>query len=294
MSVSGQLTTQRVSELVMANRAIRAPYYSKDHDEGVRFTELEKGLQWGADVIPALTGLFQVEQDPRDNHPDGWIGFARHWRGDTLRLDFDLFSEPEEPDSFLVVTAIAGRGGEKTLVDEDFGEIELSDQLPTQEEWEERSKRYQAARRKDDTDGSAAVKAYIAALPGWKREVATQFDDIIQREVPHVRRAVKYHQPFYGVEDQGWFASFSAFSKHVKLSFVCESYLEPKPPSGTGPGRQALDLKVTDAVDEEQVASWVRQAAANPGMVRKPTPVRWPSDSYESYSRTRVIFCCID
>jgi hypothetical protein len=211
-------------------------------------------------------GLFRVEQDTRDDHPEGFVGFARHWRGETLRLDFDRFSDPEEPDPILVVTAVAGREGENAIADEDFGEIELSDQVPTQEEWEERSKRYQAARRKDNTDGSAAVKAYIAALPGWKSEVATQFDEIIQREVPQVRRAVRYHQPFYGVEGQGWFASFSAFSKHVKLSFVCGSYLEPEPPSGTGPERQALDLKETDALDEVQIASWVRQAADNPGM----------------------------
>ncbi|WP_217694322.1 hypothetical protein [Haladaptatus litoreus] len=166
MSVSGPLTTQRVAELVMSNRAIRAPYYRAEHDEGVRFTELEKGLQWGADVIPALMSLFQVEQDTRENYSDGWVGFARHWRGDTLRLDFDLFSESEESDSVLVVTAISGREGEKTIVDEDFGEIELPDQVPTEQEWEERRKRYQTVRRKDDSDGSVAVKAYIAALPG--------------------------------------------------------------------------------------------------------------------------------
>ncbi|RBI60401.1 hypothetical protein DMJ13_19005 [halophilic archaeon] len=266
MNVSNPLTPQRVSELVMTNRAIRAPYYHADHDEGVRFTDLEKGLQWGADAIPALQGLFRVEQDPRDDYPDGWVGFARHWRGATLRLDFDLFSGFEEPDSILVVTAISGREGKESIVDEDFGEIELVDKVPTEEEWDEWSRRYQAARRKDDTDGSAAVKAYIAALPGWKREVATQFDEIIQDEVPQVRRAVKYHQPFYSVEDQGWFASFIAFSKHVKLTFVCESYLEPEPPSGTGPDRQALDLKKTDTLDEKQIASWVRQAADNPGM----------------------------
>ena len=266
MRTSDPLTARQVSELVTANQVIRAPYYQAEHDEGVRFTDLEKGLQWGADVIPALMGLFRVEKDPRDDHPDGWVGFARHWRGATLRLDFDLFSGPEEPDSILVLTAISGREGTKTIVDEDFGEIELSEQVPTQDEWEERSKRYQAVRRNDDTDGSTALKAYVAALPSWKGEVAAQFDEIIQREVPQARRAVRYHQPFYGVEDRGWFASFSAFSKHVKLSFVSESYLEPEPPSGTGPERQALDLRETDALDEEQVASWVRQAAENPGM----------------------------
>lgn len=266
MSASDPVTVQRVSELVNTNKAIRAPYYHANHDEGVRFTDLEKGLQWGADAIPALMGLFRVERDARDDHPDGWVGFARHWRGETLRLDFDLVSGPEEPDEILVVTAIAGRKGEKTIVDEELGEIELSAQIPTQEEWEKRQKQYQTVRRKDENDGAAAVTAYIEALPGWKREIATEFDEIIEREVPHVRRAVKYHQPFYGVDGQGWFASFSAFSKHVKLTFVGESYLEPEPPSGTAPDRQALNIEETDTLDEEQVASWVRQTADDPGM----------------------------
>ncbi|WP_224333862.1 DUF1801 domain-containing protein [Haloprofundus halobius] len=266
MRVPSPITIQRISELVAANRAIRSPTYHAAHDEGIRFTDPEKGLQWGADIIPALMGFFRLEKDTRDDHPNGWVGFARHWRGETLRLDFDLLSRSDEPDPILVVTAVSGRAGEETISDEDFGEIELSEQVPTRREWEERGKRYQAARRTDDADGAAAVKAYIAALPGWKGEVATRFDEIIEREVPHVRRAVKWHIPFYGVEGQGWFASFSAFSKHVKLSFVCESYLEPKPPGGTGPDRQALDLKKTDALDEDQVASWVRQAADKPGM----------------------------
>lgn len=266
MSVTNSLTAQGVAELVMANRVVRAPYYRKDHDEGVRFTDPDRGLQWGADAIPALLDLFLVERDPRDDHPDGWVGFARHWRGGTLRLDFDLFSGRDESDPVLVVTAMTGRAGEASIEDEEFGEVELPDEVPTEDEWTKREKRYQAARRTDETDGSAAVEAYIAALPGWKREVAAKFDETVQREVSGVRRAVKWHQPFYGVEDEGWFASFSAFSKHVKLAFVADSSLEPRPPTGTGPNRQALDLEETDVLDEEQVASWVRQAADDPGM----------------------------
>ena len=266
MSASAPLTAQRVSDLVMANRIIRAPYYHAAHDDAVRFTDLDRGLQWGVDVIPAIMGLFRVEQDPRDDHPDGWVGFARHWRGALLRLDFDLYAGPDQPDPILVVTAISGREGTKPIVDEDVGDIRLPEPVPPQEEWEERQSRYQAARRKDDTDGSTAVAAYIAALPGWKRAVATQFDDIIQQEVPDARRAVKYHQPFFGVADRGWFASFGAFSKHVKLTFVCGTDLDPQPPKGTAPERQALDLEETDTLDTEQVASWVRQAANDPGM----------------------------
>lgn len=266
MSTTGRLTTQRVSDLVMSNRAIRAPYYDAAHDEGVRFSDPERGLQWGADVVPALLGLFRVERDPRDDHPDGWVGFARHWRGGTLRVAFDLFDDPDASDSVVVVTAVSGRRGEHSIVDDEFGEVELPEQVPTQEEWERRQRRYQAARRKDAADGAASVKAFIAALPGWKRDVATQFDELVQRERPDVRRAVRYHQPFYGIEDEGWFAAFSALTNHVKLTFVCETTLDPRPPSGTGPQRQALDVREGETLDETQVAAWIRQAAADSGM----------------------------
>src|ERR1700704_5902244 len=51
-------------------------------------------------------------------------------------------------------------------------------------------------------DGDAPVQAYIAAMPGWKREVAERLDALIVRSVPDVRKAVKWNSPFYGVEGQ--------------------------------------------------------------------------------------------
>lgn len=266
MPDSAPLSAQRVADLVMANQAIRAPYFETELEEGVQFTDVEKGLQWGADVIPALLGCFRVEHNPREDNPDRWVAFARHWRGGTIRLDLELYPGTDDPDPVLVVTAISAMEGTNTIVDEDFGEIELPEEPPTQEEWEDLDKQYHTARRKDTSDGSMAVMAFITALPGWKREVASQFDEIIETAVPEVRRAVRYHQPFYGIEDEGWFASFGAFSKHVKLTFVCGSELDPQPPSGTGPSRQALDVTESEELDEKQVASWIRQAAADPGM----------------------------
>jgi len=50
-----------------------------------------------------------------------------------MRLDFDLFAAPDAPDPIVVVTAIAGRAGDGTLEDEEFGEIELPDQVPSEE-----------------------------------------------------------------------------------------------------------------------------------------------------------------
>ena len=52
-------------------------------------------------------------------------------------------------------------------------------------------------------DGDAPVQAYIAAMPGWKREIGRRLDALIVRTVPGVRKAVKWNSPFYGVEGQG-------------------------------------------------------------------------------------------
>src|SRR4051812_1826761 len=57
-------------------------------------------------------------------------------------------------------------------------------------------------------DGDAPVQAYIAAMPGWKRDVGRRLDALIVRSVADVRKAVKWNSPFYGIEGQGWFLSF--------------------------------------------------------------------------------------
>ena len=59
-------------------------------------------------------------------------------------------------------------------------------------------------------DGDAPVQAYIAAMPGWKRDVGRRLDAVVVRTVPDVRKAVKWNSPFYGIEGQGWFLSFIA------------------------------------------------------------------------------------
>src|SRR5687768_14612885 len=66
-------------------------------------------------------------------------------------------------------------------------------------------------------DGDAPVQAYIAAMPGWKRDVGRRLDALIVRTVPGVRKAVKWNTPFYGIEGQGWFLSFHCFTKYVKV-----------------------------------------------------------------------------
>ena len=80
-------------------------------------------------------------------------------------------------------------------------------------------------------DGNAPVKAYIAAMPGWKRALGRRLDALIVRSVPHVRKAEKWNSAFYGVEGQGWFLSFHVFTNYVKVAFFRGTSLRPLPPT---------------------------------------------------------------
>ncbi|WP_082793229.1 DUF1801 domain-containing protein [Ramlibacter tataouinensis] len=115
-------------------------------------------------------------------------------------------------------------------------------------------------------DGDAPVQAYIAAMPGWKSEVGNHLDALIVRTVPGVRKAVKWNSPFYGVEGQGWFLNFHCFTKYVKVAFFRGASLRPVPP-GESRHKEVryLDIHEDDPLDEAQLASWIRQAAALPG-----------------------------
>jgi len=115
-------------------------------------------------------------------------------------------------------------------------------------------------------DGDAPVQAYIAAMPGWKREVGRRLDALIVRTIPGVHKAVKWNSPFYGVEGQGWFLGFHCFTKYVKVSFFRGSALRPMPP---GPSKSEdtryLDIHESDELDEKLVAKWIVQASKLPG-----------------------------
>jgi hypothetical protein len=117
-------------------------------------------------------------------------------------------------------------------------------------------------------EGDAPVQAYIAALPGWKSEVARSLDALVTRAVPGVRKAVKWNSPFYGVDGQGWFMSLHAFTKYIKVAFFRGAALRPPPP---GASKQKdvryVDLREGEVLDEAQLARWIRQAAALPGWV---------------------------
>jgi len=113
-------------------------------------------------------------------------------------------------------------------------------------------------------DGDAPVQAYIAAIPGWKRDIGRRLDALIVRTVPGVRKAVKWNSPFYGIEGQGWFVSFHVFTHYVKVTFFLGTSLRPVPPGGKDKNARWIDIHEDD-LDEKQMAAWIKQAAAIPG-----------------------------
>ncbi|MCB9879790.1 MAG: DUF1801 domain-containing protein [Planctomycetes bacterium] len=115
-------------------------------------------------------------------------------------------------------------------------------------------------------DGDAPVRAYLAAMPGWKRGVGEWLDALIERAVPGVQKAVKWNSPLYGVDGRSWFCSMHCFANHVKLTFFRGGALEP-PPHGVGKNEDVrwFDVREHDARDDALVAAWIRQAAALPG-----------------------------
>ena len=115
-------------------------------------------------------------------------------------------------------------------------------------------------------DGGAPVQAYIAAMPGWKRDIGRRLDALIARTVPNVRKAVKWNSPFYGIDGQGWMLSFHCFTRYVKVAFFRGTSLRPLLPAASKhKDVRYLDIHEDDALDEAQLAAWVKQASQLPG-----------------------------
>ena len=113
-------------------------------------------------------------------------------------------------------------------------------------------------------DGDAPVQAYIEAIPGWKSGIARRLDALVARNVPGVRKAVKWNSPFYGIEGRGWFLAFHVFTRYIKVTFFKGTSLKPVPGGGKGEEARWIDIHEDD-LDEKRMAAWVKQAAAIPG-----------------------------
>jgi hypothetical protein len=116
-------------------------------------------------------------------------------------------------------------------------------------------------------NGDKPVFAYIASLPQPQREIAERVDALAARTLPGLQRAVKWGIAWYGVGD-GWCIACGGFVGHVKLVFGRGTSLTPVPPAtpiGMGKDSRGVELASVDDIDEVQIASWMRQAAAIPG-----------------------------
>jgi len=111
-------------------------------------------------------------------------------------------------------------------------------------------------------EGDEPVQAYIAAMPGWKRSLGERLDELIVRTVPDTHKAVKWKQPFYGHEGEGWFLAFRCYTNYVQLQFFRGTSLDPAPPKASKHDEvRYFDIHEDDDLDEDQLASWIEQAS---------------------------------
>lgn len=113
-------------------------------------------------------------------------------------------------------------------------------------------------------DGDGPVQAYIAAIPGWKGDLARRLDELITNSVPGVHKGVRWNSAMYGNKGQGWFASLHVFTRYVKITFFKGTSLHPVPAGGAAKEARWIDIDEC-GLDEPQLTQWVQQAAAIPG-----------------------------
>ena len=117
-------------------------------------------------------------------------------------------------------------------------------------------------------DGDLPVFAYIASLPQPQRSIAERVDALAAKTLPGLQRSVKWGMSYYGVGD-GWCFCCGGFATHVKLMFVNGVTLTPVPPVtpvAMGKSTRGVELESLKELDERQIASWMKQIAAMPGV----------------------------
>lgn len=116
--------------------------------------------------------------------------------------------------------------------------------------------------------GDKPVFAYIASLPQPQRGIAERIDALAAQTLPNLERSVKWGLSYYGVGD-GWCFCCGGFASHVKLMFVNGDMLTPVPPVtpvAMGKRTRGVELTSVDDIDERQLAAWMEQIAAMPGV----------------------------
>jgi len=116
-------------------------------------------------------------------------------------------------------------------------------------------------------EGDGPVQDYIAAMPGWKRRVGERLDELVERTVSDLHKAVKWNQPFYGSEAKAWFLSFRCYTSYVQVQFLRGTSLDPMPPKASRHEEvRYLDIREDEDLDEDLLRSWIEQASHLPGV----------------------------
>ena len=115
-------------------------------------------------------------------------------------------------------------------------------------------------------DGEQPVRDYVAAMPGWKSKVGERLDALLDKSIPDVRKAVRWNQPFYGIDGETWLVAFRCYTKYVQVQLLKGSSLDPEPPKASKHEEvRYLDIYEEDELDERQLRSWFAQSATLPG-----------------------------
>ena len=116
--------------------------------------------------------------------------------------------------------------------------------------------------------GDKPVFAYIASLPQPQRGIAERVDALAAKTLPGLQRSVKWGMSYYGIGD-GWCFCCGGFADHVKLMFMNAAALKPEPPVtpvAMGKSTRGVELTSVDDLDERQIAAWMKQVTAVPGV----------------------------
>ena len=119
--------------------------------------------------------------------------------------------------------------------------------------------------------GDKPVFAYIDSLPEPQRSIARAIDGLAAATLTGLQRSVKWGIAWYGIGD-GWCFACGGFEGHVKVVFGRGMSLTPEPPVtpiGMGKASRGVDLVSVDEIDEVEIASWMRQAAALRGFGKR-------------------------
>jgi hypothetical protein len=116
--------------------------------------------------------------------------------------------------------------------------------------------------------GDKPVFAYIASLRQPQRSIAERVDALAAKTLPGLQRSVKWGISYYGVGN-GWCFCCGGFADHVKLMFINGAALKPVPPVtpvAMGKSTRGVEAKSADDLNERQIAAWMIQIAAVPGV----------------------------